>query len=271
MQPITKLIPPLGSALAARPDGLRRLAEGALIALLAVQSGRAVWLFLEPSPEAPPAVQAPPADISILTRVDPFAGGPLQTAPVSEDNGGYTLYGVSADGAGGGSAIIGQPDGTQVSVAVGESIGNGATLDSVEMDHVILDVGSRRLKVAFPDVSLIAIDSAQVGEEGATVADTSNAEPSSVVDPQALMAEAGLRPAMNGVRLEGLSVTAKGDAPQLAAAGLQDGDIILSINGTALTSPQALNTLRQSLASAPQVEISYKRDGQRRMTTVRTR
>lgn len=274
VNPLTKLASPLGEALATRPDGLKRLAEGALIAVLAIQAGRAVWLFLDP-PADPPAISgAVAADPAILTRIDPFTGGAGASGPVSEDNGGYGLFGISADGAGGGSAIIGLPDGSQVSVAVGEAVADGVTLESVEMDHVILNAGSRRLKVAFPDINLNPAEgAAEAGADsgnGTAAEATPTVAAATLVDPQALMAEAGLRPAMNGLHLKGLSVTAKGEAPQLAAAGLQDGDIILSVNGTALTSPQALNTLRQRLASAPRAEISYERDGQRRMTTIRT-
>ena len=85
------------------------------------------------------------------------------------------------------------------------------------------------------------------------------------------MAEAGLRPRMQGLSVNGLTVTARGDSPQLAAAGLRAGDVILSVNGIALDGPSALNRLRTDLAQAPEAVIRFERDGTPQTTTVRTR
>lgn len=270
MQQLTKLSGQLSQALASRPEGLRRLAEGALIAVLTLQAGRMVWLFLEPPADVPAGASMPAPDMSGLSRLNPFAPGSSGTAAIEADSSGYGLFGISADGLGGGSAIIGLQDGTQVSVAVGEALPDGAVLQSVDVSHVTLAIGPRRVRVEFasPDLGSDGAGTATAAPEEAA------AEPAedtvAVVDPARLVAEAGLRPKLEGMTMKGLVVSARGESPQLDAAGLQDGDVILSINGTALTSPQALNTLRQRLRSASSAEISYERDGQRRMTTVRT-
>jgi general secretion pathway protein C len=92
-----------------------------------------------------------------------------------------------------------------------------------------------------------------------------------VVDPQRLMAQASLRPRIQGLGVNGFTVSSAGNASELRAAGLQAGDVILSVNGTALNSPQAIGALRGQLASAPSAEIQYERNGEMRTTTIRTR
>ncbi|WP_312127651.1 type II secretion system protein N [Brevundimonas sp.] len=254
-----------GNVLAA--DTLRRGLEVLLIVILLVQAGRLVWLFAAPAPDV--AVRsAPKPDTAILGRYDPFVGASVSAAVV--DTTGFTLFGVSADGLGGGSAIIGGPDGVQVSVAVGEAVTGGVTLKSVGPDHVTLARGDTLSRLYFPDVTTDV--AAPVEDTGAdTQSEAAPANAAAVVNPARLMAQAGLRPRLDGLRVTGLTVTASDEASELAAAGLQNGDVILSVNGTALTSPQALNTLRERLANAPSAEISFERGGQRRMTTITTR
>lgn len=235
-------------------------------AILLVQIGRIGWIFLA-SPEPPEGSGAPSrADVAILRNYDPFAGA----APVVEvDNQGYGLFGVSADGDGGGSAIIGLPDGSQVSVAVGETVAPDVTLRSVGFDHVTLARGQALSRVYFPDIAPVVTtglspDSSQDESAG-------EAEAPALIDVGELMGEAALRPRMDGLAISGLTVTASDDTPALAHAGLQSGDVILSVNGTALNSPQSLNVLRQKLANAPSAEISFERGGQRRMISIRTK
>src|SRR5690606_17112293 len=131
---------------------LRRVVEAALILLLLVQAGRLVWLFAAPAPQAVQARLLPEVDLSILSRFDAFfrnGGGGAQTSP--SDGGGLTLFGVRADGAGGGSAIIGLSDGRQVSVGAGEELEPGLTLTSVAPDHVMLSRGGAPLRLESPD------------------------------------------------------------------------------------------------------------------------
>lgn len=233
-----------------------------LIAILLVQAGRLIWVFVQPAPQM--AVPAPVrTDTSILTRFDPFAG--MAPAVIGTVTDGFTLYGVSSDGQGGGSAIIGLPDGVQVAVAAGEAVAVGVVLKSVGPDHVTLSRGPSLSRLYFPDMVPVTTAATPAGPVAAPVA----AE--AIVDPARVMAQARLRPRLDGLSITGLTVTASGEAPELETAGLQSGDVILSVNGTALTSPQALNTLRQALANAPSAEISFERDGQRRMTRIRTR
>ena len=252
---------------------LRRVVGAALILLLLVQAGRLVWLFAAPAPQAVQARLLPEVDLSILSRFDAFfrnGGGGAEAA--SSDGGGLTLFGVRADGAGGGSAIIGRSDGRQVSVVAGEELEAGLTLTSVAPDHVMLSRGGASFRLDFPDMTsgAAAVAPATVAQPAASTPEPDSAE-GAVVDLQRLIAQAGLRPRVQGLGINGLTVSASGDGGELRNAGLRSGDVILSVNGTALNSPQALAALRGQLADAPSAQIQFERDGQVRSTTVRTR
>ncbi|WP_303718664.1 type II secretion system protein N [Brevundimonas naejangsanensis] len=249
---------------------LRRVVEAALILLLLVQAGRLVWLFAAPKPQATQARPLPEVDVGILSRFDAFfrnGGGGAEAAP--SDGGGLTLFGVRADGAGGGSAIIGLSDGRQVSVGAGEELEAGLTLTSVAPDHVMLSHGGAPFRLDFPDLSS-GVAAVAAAQSAVTAPEPASAE-GVVVEPQRLLAQAGLRPRIQGLGINGLTVFASGDGGELRNAGLRSGDVILSVNGTALNSPQALAALRGQLADAPSAQIQFERDGQVRSTTVRTR
>lgn len=255
---------------------LRRLIEAALILLLLAQGGRLVWLFAPPTPQAVQARPLPEVDLSVLSRFDAFfRNGGGGEAAASSDGGGLTLFGVRADGAGGGSAIVGLSDGRQVSVAAGEELEPGLGLTSVAPDHVMLSRGGAPFRLDFPDLAsgvapVAPVAPATPTQPAAAAPEAAEAE-GVVVDPQRLIAQAGLRPRLQGLGINGLTVSASGDAGELRNAGLRSGDIILSVNGTALNSPQALAALRGQLADAPSAQIQFERDGQVRSTTVRTR
>lgn len=260
--------------LSLRRPSLRRVVEAALILLLLVQAGRLVWLFAAPTPQAVEARPLSEIDLGVLSRFDAFfrnGGGGAEAAP--SDGGGLTLFGVRADGAGGGSAIIGLSDGRQVSTGAGEEVEPGLTLNAVAPDHVMLSRGGAPFRLDFPDMASGVAPAAPVAAAQPAPEAPPEAAPAegAVVDPQRLIAQAGLRPRIQGLGINGLTVSASGDGGELRNAGLRSGDVILSVNGAALNSPQALAALRGQLADAPSAQIQFERDGQVRSTTVRTR
>lgn len=120
---------------------------------LAVQAARLTWALIAPEPATPAAGAAARGDaLAILTRFDPF----FRAAP--EGVGGataqaFSLHGVRAGDGGAGSAIIGTPDGTQSSFAVGDEVAPGVKLVSVEVDHVVLARGGARSPLFFPNAA----------------------------------------------------------------------------------------------------------------------
>lgn len=253
----------------------RRIVEAVLAAILLIQFGRLVWLFVAPTPalEAAEVVPAKPVDMGVLTRFDAFfrTGAPSSLAGASgAEASQLRLFGVRTGGEGG-SAIIGLADGRQLSVGVGEEVEPGLVLREVGPDFVTLARGESLSRLAFTETPVGAPPPPPPPSTEQVVTPSAAASAGAVVDPQRLMAQASLRPRIQGLGVNGFTVSSAGNASELRAAGLQAGDVILSINGTALNSPQAIGALRGQLASAPSAEIQYERNGETRTTTIRTR
>lgn len=272
----------LAQDVAARPVRLRPFVEGVLVAVLLVQAGRLIWLFVEPSPVASadaPGAAARPVDTSVFQRFDAFFRTGGQSSMAEDTAAGSSqirLFGVRADGVGGGSAIIGLADGRQLSVGVGEEVEPGLTLQSVGADHVVLSRDGALSRLIFSETPVgvatppppPATPQVVAPPTPATVAPA--AADAAVVDPARLMAQASLRPRMRGLGVNGFTVSAAGDGAALRAAGLQSGDVILAVNGTELNSLDRVANLRSDLATSPSAEIRYERGGEVRTTTIRT-
>ena len=266
---------------------LRRVIESILAIILLVQIARLVWVFLAPSPvisaNAAPATVAAP-DYSIFQRFDAFfrTGAPgALTEATAQGSSQMRLYGVRADGSGGGSAIIGLADGRQVSVGVGEEIEPGLILRSVANDHVVMARGEALSRLMFTELPMGAAappppptEPQVVTPQGAAPAEAGQAAAATPagpsVDPARLMAQAGLRPRMQGLGINGFTVSGAGDGSALAAAGLRSGDVILAVNGQALDSPARIAGLRGQLSNSTSAEIRFERNGVEQTTTIRT-
>ena len=268
---------------AARPDRVRSAVEVALALLLAVQLGRLVWMVAEPrdaaASMASSSTAVSPADPAVFQRFDAFfrTGGQSSLAEASAAGSGQMrLYGLRSDGSGGGSAIIGLADGRQVSVGVGEEVEPGLILRGVGPDYVTLARGASLSRLIFSDVPVGVAPVPPPPPGPQTVTPPPPPPPPAVtptaasVDPAQLIAQAGLRPRMRGLRLDGFTVSASGDAALLRAAGLQAGDVILAINGQSLDSLERIAALRGQLANSSGAELRYERDGTVQTSTIGT-
>jgi len=268
---------------AARPDRVRSAVEVALALLLAVQLGRLVWIVAEPrdaaASMAPSSAAVSPADPAVFRRFDAFfrTGGQSSLAEASAAGSGQMrLYGLRSDGSGGGSAIIGLADGRQVSVGVGEEVEPGLILRGVGPDYVTLARGASLSRLIFSDVPVGVAPVPPPPPGPQTVTPPPPPPPPAVtptaasVDPAQLITQAGLRPRMRGLRLDGFTVSASGDAALLRAAGLQAGDVILAINGQSLDSLERIAALSGQLANSSGAELRYERDGTVQTSTIGT-
>ena len=268
---------------AARPDRVRSAVEVALALLLAVQLGRLVWIVAEPrdaaASMASSSAAVSPADPAVFQRFDAFfrTGGQSSLAEASAAGSGQMrLYGLRSDGSGGGSAIIGLADGRQVSVGVGEEVEPGLILRGVGPDYVTLARGASLSRLIFSDVPVGVAPVPPPPPGPQTVTPPPPPPPPVVtptaasVDPARLITQAGLRPRMRGLRLDGFTVSASGDAALLRAAGLQAGDVILAINGQPLDSLERIAALRGQLANSSGAEFRYERDGAVQTSTIGT-
>ena len=267
----------------ARPDRVRSSVEVALALLLVVQLGRLVWIVAEPRDavvaSTSPSAAAVPADFSVFQRFDAFfrTGGQSSLAEASAAGSGQMrLYGLRSDGSGGGSAIIGLADGRQVSVGVGEEVEPGLILRGVGPDYVTLARGASLSRLIFSDLP-VGVAPVPPPPPGPQIVTPPPPPPppavtptAASVDPAQLIAQAGLRPRMRGLRLDGFTVSASGDAALLRAAGLQAGDVILAINGQSLDSLERIAALRGQLANSSGAELRFERDGTVQASTIGT-
>ena len=261
-----------------RAAHLRVVVEAVLIGLLLLQAGRLVWIVVDPkAPSMAPLAQAQikPADLNVFQRFDAFfrTGGLSSLADVTNaDTAQLRLFGVRSGGAGDGSAIIGLADGRQVSVGVGEEVEPGLVLKEVGQDYVTLARGLSVSRLVFSEVPVGAPPPPPPppGEQvvGPAAPASAPSAPAAAVDPSRLMAQASLRPRMQGMAIKGFTVSGSGD--QLAAAGLQAGDVILSVNGNELTGLDRIAALRGQLANSANAEVRFERAGQVQTTTIRT-
>lgn len=243
------------------------VAELALMALLAVQGARLLWVLATPvSPlgewrPATPAIAGSAA--AILEGFDPFflLQG-QQAAPAAVTNLQLTLFGTRIDEAmGRGSAILAGPDGVQRSVSVGEEIQPGVTLKAVAFDHITIDRGG-----ATEDLYLDQSDAPPAADgtvPGTTAAPTA-APPASGqgVAISQLRQDIGFIPRLEGGRLSGLVVRPIGSGAAFRAAGLREGDIITALGGRPVTGPGDIDRLATDFAQGGSLSITVERGDQ---------
>uniref|UniRef100_UPI002FE29FC5 PDZ domain-containing protein n=1 Tax=Phenylobacterium sp. TaxID=1871053 RepID=UPI002FE29FC5 len=104
----------------------------------------------------------------------------------------------------------------------------------------------------------------------APLAPAEAAQPSSgaAIDPRRLLAQTTLLPRVRDGRAAGYTVYPKGGADVLRQAGLQQGDVLLAVDGVTLT-PERVSQLQEELAGASGAEIRFERAGQVMTTRIR--
>jgi general secretion pathway protein C len=242
---------------------LYSLAELLLLAVLAVQCARLVWLVATPTtplgdwrPAAPGFAGSPSA---MLRDFDPFfrlSGGDDKPGVVTSLQ--LTLFGTRVDEAmGGGSAIIAGPDNVQQSVAVGQEIMPGVKLKAVAFDHVTIDRGGAGEELYLPQ------DSAS-----ATLPPAAGPPPPGAPSPPAgvegvslsqLRTEIGFIPRIDGGRISGLVVRPQGSGAAFRHVGLHEGDVVTAIGGRAVTGPGDLDRLAQQYPHGGDLPITVER------------
>lgn len=214
-------------------------AELLLLALIAVQVARLIWLVaapLGPVGDYKGNATQLPADSSVLANFDPFFRLSAGAGPAVVTSLNLKLYGVREDRATGrGSAIIALPDGRQMSFAVGEELMPGVTLAAVGFDNVTISRGG-----AAEQIFLDQSTPAPAAAPGAP-APPASAPPQPLPVVQALPPPAGLalslQPRLAGGRVNGIIVAPGSDGGRVfQAAGFASGDVIVAVNGQRVTS-----------------------------------
>lgn len=225
--------------------------EIALLSLLAVQCARLAWATITPvGPvgewKVPDLLGGQAVPSLALGEFDPFFrnAGPAAAAVVVTSLP-VQLFGVRVDRATGrDSAILSTPDGVQSSYAVGDTIMPGVTLAAVREDGVTLSRGGTREQL-FLDQSVPA----------------ANATPGAAGTPASgSAAPGGFEPRLVGGQVRGFTVSAP--PPVLQQAGVRAGDVVVAVNGAAISSAADAQALATGLTPGTSVSIQVERSGQ---------
>ncbi len=216
-----------------------RIAEWVLIALIAFLLARAAIAFFAPLPvPAGDQMAALPAAAKTSAAVEgrnPFPKAVIdptvvETGPeLAETALDLTLTGVWPE-TGEGSAIIERPDGKQRRFAVGEEIVSGVRLIAVYSDQVVIEQNGVRESLRFESKAPIerAARPAQNTDpqtQGPTPAEDKIQNP-------APGAPFSISPGLDSAGQPAIIFHAGENRAAFEAAGLQDGDILRSVNGS---------------------------------------
>lgn len=251
------------------------LAELALLSVLALQVARLLLTLVTPvgpigdwRPDGGAAAASP----SILATFDPFfrlSANPGAAVVTGLD---IKLFGIRADQASGrGSAILGLPNGVQSSVAVGEEIMPGVTLKAVAFDHVTILRGaaeeqvyldqSQPATVVSPPPPSFPLPPGSGNLPPPAAGNPLLPAPSEPVSAAALQGGAQFAPRIGKNGIDGFTVQARGDGSALRAAGIEPGDVIVSVNGARVQDAGDAARIQQQLGRSGEATVIVERGG----------
>ncbi|WP_223571245.1 type II secretion system protein N [Xanthomonas arboricola] len=267
MSALQRVLPSLKPLMSARG---RSALACVLLALLALQCARVVWVVIAPIGPLGTAQVTTPAQAELpALRRDVFY---RSVAEASSD--GIVLHGVRAGGAQA-AAFLSSGDGRQGAYRIGDGVVAGVTVQAIASDHVLLRTGSgvRRLTLVESAASAAATSPATAAPvaAGGAPAVTSNVgtaagtATAAAVDPQQLLTTAGLRASEDG---SGFTVMPRGDGALLRPAGRAPGDVLTELNGRTLDA-EHLRELQDELRDGQAATLTYRRDGQTHTMTLK--
>jgi len=220
-----------------RRPGVATAVTAVLLTVLAVQTARLGWTALSPiGPVGTPVASGPKgresADFALLDKFDPFFRGSVAAAAApAADSAAMKLFGVRVGRTA--SAIIAGADGRQAAYRIGEEVSPGVVLQAVAPDHVVLSANGRRTNLFFPVPN-----------------SASGTAPVTYTPPP--------------------PVPAAPSAAMLGQLGMQPGDILLSVNGKAVSNAEQAQVLARDLSGGADAVVQFERAGQVRTTTLKT-
>lgn len=234
-----------------------------LVLAICVQGARLFWTIATPVKplgnwqRTQTAIMPPAMRAALFAGFDPyFRTATADTDSQSVTSLALTLFGIRTNEAsGGGSAILAGADGVQQNYIIGNEIMPGVTLTVVAFDHVVLS-NNGALETLYLDQSVPA---ETVGGASPSFV-TKAAGPDVRLNPENMVKSIGLAPRNQDGRVTGLVVTAKDDGTMMRAAGLRAGDIVVSVNGSPVTSPADLAT---QLRPGARLSIEVERGAQK--------
>lgn len=208
-----------------------------------------VYLLFGRGEPAPPPTPVPPTQAVTAAPPAPVPQAPPVAPPADASQ--LRLFGVMGRG-----AVIGLADGSQRYVPLGREVLPGLILKRLEVHHAVLDSGGSEIRLGFDGVA----------DAQAVVAPPGQAAQAPAVEA-ALRQETqryrlGLIARRQNGRVTGFAVRPGADLPVLARAGIQPGDVIVSVNGSTLNEEQMLE-LAWTMANSNRTEFEVERGGRR--------
>lgn len=200
-------------------------------------------------------VAAPPAAPPVST---PAAAPPAPAGVPAPSAEGLMLKGVM-----GASAIFRTGEGQEKAVAIGREAAPGLRLKELGVTHAILASAGGDLRLELGRAGASAVGGAAGTAAGARALNASASIPQDQAR-ETLGYRLGLQPVKANGQVTGYAMKPGIDLPRLRAAGLQAGDVLLSVNGSRLNEEQVME-LAWTAANSNRTEIEYLRGG-RRMT-----
>ncbi|HEX8401876.1 MAG TPA: hypothetical protein VF628_09255 [Allosphingosinicella sp.] len=250
------------AALTPRERVLLMVGAGALLLFL-------IWLLflrdsgdegsveLAASPPAPAILAPAPVEPAPL----PPPAMPVISAPsvAPATVSAFVLQGVSGGGPGGGAALIQYQNGAQRLVRVGREIVPGMTLTGVGLNWAIASSGGGNVRLDLNRPGATPVSAAAVAPP-TPASDRAQSNRRETTDLRL-----GLQPLAG--RGGGYLVKSGVDLPRLAQAGIQPGDIITRVNGSALDEERLLE-LSWQMSNAERTEFEVLRNGRPMKMTV---
>ena len=254
------------------------------VVAIAWQLVQLVWMLLTPAaqidaapivPSATAAARPKGVDVQSIVNAKLFgeaqATSPVE-GPAPETQLPLVLSAVfAADDPEKGWAIIGDSAQQSKVFTVGDSVRSGTRLHSVYADRVILDRGGSLETLALPKRNTLPIATNraptpppqrnQLADNIRRMAETNPTAFAEIVRPQPVFA--------NGVQ-RGYRVYPGRNRQQFAKLGLQPGDLVLAINGTALDDPQRGMEIFNTIGTSDNVQVTIERNGQSQDLTLNT-
>lgn len=213
-----------------------------------------------------PVAAGPPSSLKLRGTMAGVGGsglamidvnGETQVVGVGEEVAGMMLTEVSAYSArlegGGRSQILEMDVATELPAAVAPVVAN--------LDQPILPSPSPSPD-ATPDPNATPGTAATPGAEGGSI--LSQKELRNILDNPGQFAGKGFRmkPVLREGEIVGMRVTMKDGSHPLARLGVQDGDIVRSLNGQELNGPEALSSIYRVLRNTSSLKFDVERNGQ---------
>lgn len=175
---------------------------------------------------------------------------------------------VSSDGGRSGGAIIDAGQGQEVYYPVGSRLPGGARLQSVHKDHVVLERNGRletlklpRSGLRAPSGRLPAPRTRPMNPPPAPSGGLARLRRQILDDPQQLLNVFSVEPYTRRGRFVGYRLRPGRDHALFALTGLQDGDIVTTINGIRLDTPARAMSALRGLAQVSEATITVLRRG----------